>query len=299
MPQDQLLLFDKWQKEFINEKKVLNMSKSTIMNYSNVLNRLYDYYGKYEDSIVFYKIDRLFVLSFIESLGDIKENTKNLYITVIKSFFTFVSKYNAVGIDFKDRFLDLKAKAQKSEPSFLTPYEYDVLSKYLHTSVKPSSYLQYRNRVLLKLLLYTGIRASELLSITFEDIDALEEQGVYKILIQGKGNKQRYVYIPIDTISKELDVLKTKYFNTSYIALTSKGRVMMRGELYIMIQRLFKRLGINKKGIHILRHTFGKKLVQRNINLSTIKELMGHENIQTTMIYARSDEGSMIAAVLG
>jgi len=37
--------------------------------------------------------------------------------------------------------------------------------------------------------------------------------------------------------------------------------------------------------------------VQKNVNLSTIKELMGHENIQTTMIYARSDEISMIAAI--
>jgi site-specific recombinase XerD len=68
-------------------------------------------------------------------------------------------------------------------------------------------------------------------------------------------------------------------------------------KLYIMIEKLFKRLGIMKRGVHLLRHTFGKKMVQKNINLSTIKELMGHENIQTTMIYARSDEESMIAAI--
>ncbi len=48
----------------------------------------------------------------------------------------------------------------------------------------------------------------------------------------------------------------------------------------------------------MLRHSFGKQMVRKNINLSTIKDLMGHENIQTTMIYARSDEGSMIRAVV-
>lgn len=74
---------------------------------------------------------------------------------------------------------------------------------------------------------------------------------------------------------------------------------MLRGELYSLIENLFKKLGIKKRGVHLLRHTFGKKMVQKNINLSTIKELMGHENIQTTMIYARSDEGSMIRAVVG
>ena len=45
-------------------------------------------------------------------------------------------------------------------------------------------------------------------------------------------------------------------------------------------------------------HSFGKHMVSKNINLSTIKALMGHENIQTTLIYARSDEESMIRAVV-
>ena len=57
-------------------------------------------------------------------------------------------------------------------------------------------------------------------------------------------------------------------------------------------------MSIQKRGVHMLRHSFGKHLVQKNINLSTIKALMGHENIQTTMIYARSDEESMIRAVV-
>jgi integrase len=47
----------------------------------------------------------------------------------------------------------------------------------------------------------------------------------------------------------------------------------------------------------MLRHSFGKHVVSKNINLSTIKALIGHENIQTTFIYARSDEESMIRAV--
>jgi integrase/recombinase XerD len=72
---------------------------------------------------------------------------------------------------------------------------------------------------------------------------------------------------------------------------------MHRAELYTMLDKLYKKLNIKKRGIHILRHTFGKRMVKKNVNLSTIKELMGHENIQTTMIYARSDERGMIRAV--
>jgi len=307
MPNDQLLLFDKWQKSFINEKKVLNMSKSTIMNYNSILNKLYEYYSLHEDKIAFYEIDREFIISFLESLGDIAINTKNLHITVIKNFFTFISAHNKDNIDFRNRFLDLKAKAKKSDPEYLDTNEYEILVNHLNSKIKPKSFIQYRNRLTLKLLIFTGLRASEVLSIKLEDLQIMQKEGVYKIKILGKGNKERYVYIPVDTIVNELSFI-SDYITTSTspqygkniltdINQTTKGRVMLRGELYSMIENLFKKLGIKKRGVHLLRHTFGKKMVQKNVNLSTIKELMGHENIQTTMIYARSDEGSMIRAV--
>ena len=301
MEKDQLSIFTKWQEQYINEKKVLNMSKNTILNYNQVLNALFDYYARFEDTIDFYDIDRSFLLGFLENKGEIATNTKNLYITVCKNFFTYVSLHNKDGVDFRTRFTDLKAKAKKSDPVSLDNREYEVLTHYLSKQIKPASYLKYRNNLILKLLLFTGVRASELLSVSLTDIEVLEEEGVYKILIQGKGNKERYVYISLETIQDELsyieEYIRDRTFSTQHIAQTSKGRVMMRSELYLMIEKLFKRIDINKRGVHILRHTFGKKMVQKNVNLSTIKELMGHENIQTTMIYARSDEGSMIAAV--
>lgn len=72
---------------------------------------------------------------------------------------------------------------------------------------------------------------------------------------------------------------------------------MTRVGLFAMVKNKMKKANIPKQGVHILRHTFAKSLVAKNVNLSTIKELMGHENIATTMIYAKSDEGSMVRAV--
>lgn len=306
--EDQLLTFDKWQKDFINEKKVLNMSNSTIMNYNSILNKLYDYYSLYEEKITFYDIDRNFILSFLNNYPNMATNTKNLHITVIKNFFKYVSIYNKNNIDYRDRFSNLVAKAKKSEPISLDNSEYKVLENYLYLKIKPNSFIQNRNRLTLKLLLYTGIRASEVLGIKLKDFFIMKEEGVYKIKILGKGNKERYVYIPIDTIEKELQFIdnyivdnnmtKSIVEKNTHINQTTKGRVMLRSELYSMTENLFKKLRIKKRGVHLLRHTFGKKMVQKNVNLSTIKELMGHENIQTTMIYARSDEGSMISAIL-
>jgi hypothetical protein len=130
-----------------------------------------------------------------------------------------------------------------------------------------------------------------------------------KIFNSDQGSQyNRYVYIPVEDITDELIFIQEHFLEDQtlhmknqqkYIAITQKARVMHRTELYTMLDKLYSKLYIKKRGVHILRHTFGKRMVKKNVNLSTIKELMGHENIQTTMIYARSDEKGMIKAMLG
>ena len=309
MQTDQLVILDSWIKSYINEKKTLNLAKNTIMNYTRVLDFFYQFFAQKdeEDAIEFiYEIDRDFILEYLNYKGDIAVNTKNLHITVIKSFLTYISENNDDNIDLTKKLKGLSAKNVKSESESLSESESAVLEKYLLNERYKRNFLNVRNRLLVKLLYYTGIRASELLAIKREDITLLEEEDVYKINIFGKGSKYRYIYIPVTLISYELDFIKEHFLEDEilhknnvhkYIAVTQKGRVMHRAELYTMLDKLYNKLYIKKRGVHILRHTFGKSMVKKNVNLSTIKELMGHENIQTTMIYARSDEKGMIEAI--
>ena len=309
MQKDQLFILDKWIKNYLNEKKTLNLSNNTLMNYKRVLDSFYQFFAlKNEEEAInsIYEIDRDFILEYLNSKGNIAVNTKNLHITVIKSLLSYISENNGDNIDLTKKLKGLNAKNVKSESESLSESESAVLEKYLLDEKYKKNFLNVRNRLLVKLLYYTGIRASELLAIKLEDIFLLVEEGVYKINIFGKGSKYRYIYIPVALISYELDFLQEHFLENAvlhknnlqkHIALTQKGRVMHRAELYIMLDKLYSRLYIKKRGIHILRHTFGKRMVKKNVNLSTIKELMGHENIQTTMIYARSDEKSMIEAI--
>jgi len=309
MQKDQLFILDKWIKNYLNEKKILNLSNNTLMNYKRVLDSFYQFFAQKEgggsiESI--YEIDRGFILQYLNSKGDIAVNTKNLHITVIKSFLTYISENNDDNIDLTKKLKGLSAKNVKSESESLSESESAVLEKYLLNERYKRNFLNVRNRLLVKLLYYTGVRASELLAIKLEDISLLEKEGVYKINIFGKGSKYRYVYIPVTLISSELDFLQEHFLEDEvlhknnlqkHIAVTQKGRVMHRAELYTMLDKLYSKLYIKKRGVHILRHTFGKRMVKKNVNLSTIKEMMGHENIQTTMIYAKSDEKGMIKAI--
>ncbi len=297
MEKDQLFILDKWIKNYINEKKTLNLSNNTLMNYKRVLDGFYQFFAlkENEDAInSLYDIDRDFILEYLNSKGDIAVNTKKLHITVIKSFLAYTSKNNSDNIDLSQNLKTLTAKSVKRESESLSKEEETILEGYMHKPLKKKTFLQVRNRLLVKLLYYTGVRASELLSIKLKDISLMKEEGVYKI------------YIKQEIIEDDLEYIKDHFFaddtmiennKEDFIAVTQKGRVMHRAELYTMLDRLYKKLYIKKRGIHMLRHTFGKRMVQKNINLSTIKEMMGHENIQTTMIYARSDERAMIDAV--
>ena len=72
---------------------------------------------------------------------------------------------------------------------------------------------KYRDALLIKLILFTGVRASECLDLTLNDftkIDVTQDENsiaVYKIRVQGKGNKERYVYITKDKINREFSYL--------------------------------------------------------------------------------------------
>ena len=310
MEKDQLFILDKWIKNYLNEKKTLNLSNNTLRNYKRVLDSFYQFFAqKEEDEVInfIYEIDRDFILEYLNSKEDIAVNTKNLHITVIKSFLTYISENNKDNIDLTQKLKSLTAKSVKRESESLSKDEAVILEGYMQKPLKKKTFLQIRNRLLVKLLYYTGVRASELLSIKLGDISLMKEEVVYKIYILGKGNKYRYVYIKQEHIEDDLEYIKDYLFademmvennKEHFIAVTQKGRVMHRTELYTMLDRLYKKLYIKKRGIHMLRHTFGKRMVQKNVNLSTIKEMMGHENIQTTMIYARSDERSMIEAIM-
>jgi len=309
MEKDQLFILDKWIKNYLNEKKTLNLSNNTLMNYKRVLDSFYQFFAlENEEELIksIYEIDRDFILEYLNSKGDIAVNTKNLHITVIKSFLTYISENNSDNIDLIQKLKGITAKNVKRESESLSKEEAAILAGYMHKPLKKKTFLQIRNRLLVKLLYYTGVRASELLSIKLGDISLMKEENVYKIYILGKGSKYRYVYIKQEIIEDDLEYIKDHLLTDEimiennkehFISVTQKGRVMHRAELYTMLDRLYKKLYIKKRGVHMLRHTFGKRMVQKNVNLSTIKEMMGHENIQTTMIYARSDERSMIEAL--
>lgn len=175
-------------------------------------------------------------------------------------------------------------KATHALPDFFSEKEIDTL---LTANEKRTDRLKNRDQALLMLMFASGLRASEVVNLTFNQVDF--DNRIMKV--SGKGNKDRLV--PFTNSAKEAmlnyinglrkDLLKE---DTKYIFLNSKGNKMtVRGLEYILDEIEAKTGLYGKIHPHMLRHSFATKMLNRGADLRTIQELLGHSSIETTSIY--------------
>lgn len=142
-----------------------------------------------------------------------------------------------------------------------------------------------RDSMVIKCLFYLGLRNSELQSLQIEDIDFINR--TVKV-IQGKGNKDRYVPIPSKEFAVQLRIWAKK--RTRGLLIEGRGTNNMLSDRHI--RRIVKKYAI-EAGIrkpeeihpHTLRHSYATYLQNQGIPLNAIQQILGHENIETTTIY--------------
>ena len=291
-----LFKLDKYNNSFINEKKSLNSSINTITTYKSILNAFYEFILEQSNINSLNDISKEIVLSFINKDERSASSSKILYLAVLKSYLSFIDEKEDLNGLFELRLKKLSLKRESVEVDALSDEEVEKLLNLF--TKKTKSFNKNRDALLIKLILFTGIRASESLDIKLSDLSLIKEGSVYRIKIYGKGSKERFVYIAKEKIEIELEYIKN--YTTSYIAITNQSKRMSRVGLYKVISNKMKKALIDKKGVHILRHTFARRLVAKNINLVTISELLGHADITlTAKTYAKSNEGNKIRAVIG
>jgi len=152
--------------------------------------------------------------------------------------------------------------------------------------------LEIRNKLMMELLYATGMRISELLSLSVHDLNLTERV----ILVHGKGSKQRYVPY-VDT----LDELFEKYLKLSrpillklkqseILFLNNRGDKMSRMGFWKILKKAALKANIKKEITpHTFRHSFATHLLEGGVNLRIVQALLGHSSIDTTQIYTHID----------
>jgi len=138
-----------------------------------------------------------------------------------------------------------------------------------------------------ELLLNTGIRVSELCNLTMNDVEITERKGIIRVM--GKGRKYREVPLNSEVRKYLKEYLDVRPYNTSeYVFISQKtGTKMTRTAIYEMLKKYGELAGI-KVSPHMLRHTFATfSLRNKGVDLRTLQDLLGHEDLNTTARYTK------------
>ena len=263
---------------FINYLKDKDYSQNTVLSYEKDL----DLFCEYAKNCDVAKVDYSFIRSYLQFLHNQNYTAKTIsrHISSLKSFFKYLTKMDI--IKENPCLLVTNPKIEKKLPNYINYQDLEVLFSIPDCS----SPLGLRNRLILELLYSCGVRVSELVNIKLSDIDFSNN----RILILGKGSKERYVLygkICQDLLNDYIDnsrPLLNK--NSEYLLLNKFGNKITDRAIRMIIDDIVKKSSLKLNiSPHTLRHTFATHLLNEGADLKIVQELLGHENISTTGIY--------------
>lgn len=233
-------------------------------------------------------IDAGLIRDFLAELYDwISASSLERKLSALRSFFRYLVKLGHVKKNPAEE-LELPKK-DKRIPGIFTV---DEIFRLLDSAFDDDR-LGPRNRAIWELLYACGLRVSELVALSPEDLSFEREE----VRVIGKGRRERVV--PITKVA--LDALRDYLpFRTKLLAshpdhacpealfLNHRGgRLTRRGVAY-MVDRTMLKIGTGRKvSPHILRHTFATHLLDGGADLRTIQELLGHRSLSTTQKYTQ------------
>jgi integrase/recombinase XerD len=254
-----LKIFSKW----LNNNSLIDVDKKQIQ----------DYFSYRKDS-------------------NISASTQSRMLTCLHSFYQFLSDKKNLKIDPTEQ-LDYP-KLEKKLPIFLNVQEVERLLE----APNSKSLFGQRDRAMLELLYSCGLRVSELINLSYHNINLKDEF----IRIHGKGNKERLLpmgEIAIDYLTKyELNsrpALLKNGQSDSYF-LSNRGRAMSRQNFFYIIKDYASKAGIDKPlSPHSLRHAFATHLVQKGADLRSVQLMLGHSDISSTQLYTHIQNAQLKA----
>lgn len=248
-----------------------NSSKYTTRNYALYLRRFLTFLDNKEPTLYLIHDFRVHLYNLNYST-----NYVNLHIAAIRSLLKYMFKHDLPTLHYS------KVDVGKKEFKMPTYLDRGELQKMFDIRI-PNKLLDARNRAILRLLYSTGVRLAELLRM---DIDAYRYP---EMMIVGKGRKPRVIFI-----SQDAHVAVTKYLKLRKEVkgplFVSHGRNRDKRLSTVSIESIVRnyaiKAGITKKVTpHAIRHTFATELRKKGVDITFIKDFLGHSSILTTTIY--------------
>jgi integrase/recombinase XerD len=211
--------------------------------------------------------------------------------SAIKSFHKFLFSDGITGTDPTS--LVEAPRLSRALPSVLSHADVENILRQPSPSPGDKRELWVRDKTILEVLYATGIRVSELVSLTLSQIHA--DEGVVRVL--GKGSKERVVPIgkpALRWVKRYCDTVRPRLLRklrgTDRLILNARGGPMTRMSVWTTVRTYSRKAGIRKEvHPHTFRHSFATHLLEGGADLRAVQEMLGHSSIATTQIYTHID----------
>lgn len=255
-------------------------SEKTIYQYIRACNKLSEVITKPFTEMDTYDIRYFLAMEKERGISNISlENTRSF----LSTFFQWLTDEEVIPKNPISKITTIKCHQEIKRP--FTDVEIDALRSACRTE---------KERGIIELLLSSGIRVSELTNMKTSDIDF---QTLTVHVVNGKGDKERITYTTPVCVSHLRAYISEKVGgDNEYLFYNNNHRPLKEGGVRYILKELGKRAGVNDCHPHRFRRWFGCELAKRGMPVQDIQELMGHENIETTMIYVSNDNQKVQAS---
>lgn len=204
------------------------------------------------------------------------------HLVTLRNFFRFLAKEGLVG---EDPTADFEVpRVGMTLPKYMSTDEVEALLQ----QPDPSTPLGLRDKAMLELLYATGLRVSELVGLSWSDLEA--NLGVLRC--RGKGSKERIIPVGKSALRAVEDYVQhgrpalAKGWNSPFLFLNHRGGGLSRVGFWQLIVRYGRAARIlTDISPHELRHSFATHMLERGADLRSVQIMLGHSDISTTQIY--------------
>ena len=280
--------------EYIQGTK--NVSPHTVSNYRRDIEQFLEFLRRLSTGdFMFNAVDVLLARRYLASLvgKDYSRKTIARNIAALRSFFRYLCRVQVVD---SNPFVGIRTpKLERRLPQFLDVPELDDLLK-----LPPATVLGRRDSALLELLYGAGVRVSELVGLSLQNIDLSEQY----ILVFGKGSKERIIPIgrlAVKAISSYLQesrpvLLRKQPEKTDALFLNHTGTPLSDRSVRRILDKYVTRLAVHKRVTpHTLRHSFATHLLDNGADLRSVQELLGHVSLKTTQVYTHVSSERLVS----
>lgn len=263
-------------KRFIATKRLEGLSDSTLEQYYRTVTNLVQTLGKHIADIT--TDDIRYYLSIYQEKRKVSKVTINNMRRYFSTFFGWCCDEDIIEKNPMRRI-----KAIKQQKVIKEPFS-DVEMEKIRQSAN-----KVRNRALVEFLYTTGCRVSEVVGININHVDFSK----CAVVVTGKGNKQREVYITDRAMYWLKMYLDGRRDNNIALFIGKGCKRLNKAGIESVVKNIGKKAGISNVHPHRFRRTLATDLINKGMPIQEVQQLLGHTSVDTTMVYCTIDRNNV------